>query len=93
MKTRIKYTLMAILSLLIALMLQNYLLNALLCLKWQVKALAINNILGGPVDSWWTESPLKVAFDVFVADKQNIVQVVIAVVTGTIQHFIRRPAK
>jgi hypothetical protein len=39
--------------------------------RWQIKALAIYNLIGGTQESWWTEKATSIAWDLLL-NNQNI---------------------
>ncbi len=63
--------------------------QAITALQWQAKALGIQSVLGTETQDWWLMSPLRIAWDVVVADPQNIISALIAAGTWIVQMFVR----
>jgi hypothetical protein len=50
--------------------------------RWQIKALAIYNLIGGTQESWWTERATSIAWDLLLNNQSIMSWLWTAVVSG-----------
>jgi len=63
--------------------------EAITAIQWQAKALGIQSVLGTDTQAWWTQSPLKIAWDVTIGDPKNIISALIAAFTWSVRMFVK----
>jgi hypothetical protein len=57
--------------------------------RWQTKAIAIYNILGGTLEPWWSESPVKIAVGLSLADIWTLAKIVGASFSWAIGRIVK----
>ena len=75
---------------LLALVIYSFLLDAWTCARWQIKALAIYSIIGGQVEAWWTESPLRIATGLLWNNSDALLQILGAIIGGVAQGWVKK---
>jgi hypothetical protein len=56
--------------------------------RWQIKALAIYNLIGGTQESWWTEKATSIAWDLLLNNQSIMSWLWTAAVSGLTRIFI-----
>ena len=77
-------------TVLLALVIYSFLLDVWTCARWQIKALAIYNIIGGQVEAWWTDSPLRIAAGLLWNNTDALLQILGAVIGGVAQNWMKK---
>ena len=85
----IKQTLYLITAFLLGLATYAFIDAALTTYRWQIKAVTISNLLGTTPESWWAESPLKIAAKLSLEDVWTVLQITGATITFVIGRFVR----
>jgi hypothetical protein len=58
--------------------------------RWQIKALAIYNLIGGTQESWWTEKATSIAWDLLLNNQSIMSWLWTGVVSALTRIFILR---